>query len=496
MDNLIKYISSGVGLSSKKRKKRRKYTALIKLGSHRHGDMLLSSDCDSSDDDYIPEKMKKKNISSKSSQKTLEDKRKRLKEQPIYDAADQSISEGYGSVWNTQVPEELLLKIFQLVVADHKLGQSASKVCRLWRRIACDPSLWSRLDLSYGWIVSPLKAVKSLSEDGRTTHLQHVSVSGCKQVNARFIKILVDEFSELKSLDISSCTNVSAVALQMIASRLLHLEHLNASEIHLTGGRVTAICNVIKANQRSLKSLELSSKVQVSAGSEILKKLSEMNGLTTLDISGFMCSTADLLIKALKQHAPTLKILRMSRCFVTNFQSKNLEQSFSYPELIEFTAAEAKLGSALSFSHILKEAQCLKHIDVRGWCTSQLTCLQKESPHTLPPLQTLNLRSVYWESSIELDLSQISESLEELDISWMSCNEAAFTAFFDNLMPASNLKSLYCVGMPITMRQLRSILDSCSKLQRIDLESCRRIKRGLKRCHSSPRELKALREQI
>lgn len=52
MDKLIQHISSGVGAS---KRKRGKSAVLIRLGSRRQSDTLLSSD--SSDDDYVPEEL-------------------------------------------------------------------------------------------------------------------------------------------------------------------------------------------------------------------------------------------------------------------------------------------------------------------------------------------------------------------------------------------------------------------------------------------------------
>ena len=104
-------------------------------------------------------------------------------------------------------------------------------MCSRWRDLAEHPSLWRKVDLSYGWIKAKEETLRKLC-DNRLSHcedinlsnwtlsnglrlvaencrfLQCVNLSQCKKLNADGVGALADNCTQLRDIDVSN-TGVS-----------------------------------------------------------------------------------------------------------------------------------------------------------------------------------------------------------------------------------------------------------------------------------------------
>lgn len=63
-----------------------------------------------------------------------------------------------------------------------------SKVCKHWYEVACHPSLWSKMDFSYGWIKLNDDRLKWLCEN-RLTQLREVNFGTLKMMTNSSVEV-------------------------------------------------------------------------------------------------------------------------------------------------------------------------------------------------------------------------------------------------------------------------------------------------------------------
>lgn len=107
-----------------------------------------------------------------------------------------------------ELPSEILAKVFR-ALADAQAGApcapSLSLVCRHWRNAvsACESSLYSVCDLSYGWL-SPSDAVlRRLCERGAWARLSSLSLADCRTCGDATLALLGEHCPALSRLNLT-----------------------------------------------------------------------------------------------------------------------------------------------------------------------------------------------------------------------------------------------------------------------------------------------------
>ena len=65
-------------------------------------------------------------------------------------------------------------------------------MCRLWKDVAEQASLWLNVDLSYGWVKSTEATLSWLCHN-RLTHVRELNLTSWKELNNEWLKVI--EFS-------------------------------------------------------------------------------------------------------------------------------------------------------------------------------------------------------------------------------------------------------------------------------------------------------------
>lgn len=142
--------TSGSAKSSKKRQRKSKYKG--------------SSD---SDDSEYEKRRRNNNLSSE---------KQRSRKSATATTSNSYIEPVEQSAWGSQMPPEILLRIFEIAVSESCLPTivNIGKVCSLWRKVSLEPKLWHTLDLS------------SYTKDRNELKLKWIiqnHMQGCKDVN-------------------------------------------------------------------------------------------------------------------------------------------------------------------------------------------------------------------------------------------------------------------------------------------------------------------------
>ncbi len=110
--------------------------------------------------------------------------------------------------WGTHLPFEVLIRIYQHVVNTEGALPflcRAARVCSFWHEASCQTSLWSNVDLSYGWIKSTQASLRWLC-DNRFSRLQSMNVSGWGQaLKNSGLQILSNSCPWLQAINLSYC---------------------------------------------------------------------------------------------------------------------------------------------------------------------------------------------------------------------------------------------------------------------------------------------------
>ena len=148
------------------------------------------------------------------------------------------------------LPDELIVKIFSYLNTE-QLSRHAMPVCRKWRQIAKEPSLWRKVDFHCR---PQLEALSLLSVLRKTpllrklvlryrTNIRHAEVAIlsemcpllndidfglCDNLNCDMIRTLVDNCKELRKLNVEGCDKIDLKAVQCL-SKSKKLSCLNFS---------------------------------------------------------------------------------------------------------------------------------------------------------------------------------------------------------------------------------------------------------------------------
>ena len=151
-------------------------------------------------------------------------------------------------------PDELIVKIFSYLTTQ-QLCRSASPVCRKWKQITKEPSLWKSIDfncnpeiesLSLLWVLRKAPLLRKLVLRGRTniTHaevaimsemcpmLTDLDLGFCDNFSCDMIQSLIENCKCLKKINVEGCNKIDHNCIKCL-SKCKKLSHLNFSHCFL-----------------------------------------------------------------------------------------------------------------------------------------------------------------------------------------------------------------------------------------------------------------------
>ncbi|KAL5012338.1 hypothetical protein ScPMuIL_010889 [Solemya velum] len=398
----------------------------------------------------------------------------------------------------SHLPPELWLDIFQHMVDRNGALPflcKASQVCRTWREIASHPSLWERVDLSYGWIRTTQSTLQWLAEN-RLSNCLDIDLSSWKKLTSTDVKNLSEKCRHLRCVNFSYCTKLNSNAIQALVDNCSDLEDIDLSFTSTSMTSPSCLSALISACGPKLLQLKLSGNVLKTFDRVFSLLMSSCPNLEVFDISNctFSMDRSTFVLPVLKfqAHCPAIRVLGLANCnCLITYLDTYLQpdyRGFSKLEQLSLAAAivgTSNLGSDSRFlSTVLSKANGLKLLDLRGCNRMDL-----EAIHDIPAtdLEQLYMSHMAVVGSTQLGqiLSKWAHSLVDLDLSWMKVNheehlDKALCELVNSISP-SKLRSLNLAGTSVTEKSIKRILSKCRDLRYINLTSCRSLSRGIKR---------------
>lgn len=122
-----------------------------------------------------------------------------------------------------ELPDELVVKIFSYLTTK-ELCQHVARVCRKWRQISLDHSLWKILDFSS---YSKLSNLNLLWVIRRAPLLKRLVLSGRMNITHAVVAIVTESCPMLQQIDFGFCDNLSSDMLQCLPDNCLNLRKIN-----------------------------------------------------------------------------------------------------------------------------------------------------------------------------------------------------------------------------------------------------------------------------
>ncbi|KAL8605739.1 hypothetical protein ACOMHN_065864 [Nucella lapillus] len=412
-----------------------------------------------------------------------------------------------------RLPVELWLKIFEFAVQSEgalPFLVRATRVCREWWHMAKLPSLWRKVDLTYGWIKSTDTTLKWLANH-RLSECREINVSGWKNLTINAIKEVAQKCPDLEVVNLSRCSKLSADTARVLADGCPKIHHLDlsySSPIATSAGSMKYF--VSQAGSR-LKDLNLAGNVQ--SGFTVILKALRVNcrNLESLDLSNTWVDLT-MNVEELQETLPHLRILGLGNCYVRSSKDNLRCQGAGFAKLEELSCAFSPekhqcgmKGVADSLLiRLLHKAEKLRLLDLRG-CAEFNPWKSIFSNGTTSPvtdLEELHLGHssiTRYSDCLTPALEQWGHSLRVLDLSWVTPRVESLEEAFRSLshLPSScPLTQLNLAGSSVSTGCVLMALDKFRDLKSVDLTSCRAVPRGLKCRHAGPKALKKLRSSL
>ncbi|XP_023659714.1 F-box/LRR-repeat protein 6 [Paramormyrops kingsleyae] len=427
-------------------------------------------------------------------------------------------AEGEDDSWSRNLPVELLVNIFQLVLNQEGAIPflcRAARVCQLWNSAAANPILWRRVSIGYCWTEPgktqlpktemKIKNTVSWLAQNRFAQLRDFALCHWKKHVDYVVQVVSQFCPHLTSLKLTYCTGMTEKAFQDLGTYCPSLETINVqySEFQIDG-----LVTYLETFGSRLR------KILFTYGCKIDRLLSVIAkgccpGLTLLEIntkldSGF-CQLP-ICIPSLQSSCPQLQIFRMLNVTpVMKTTRKAPRISTGFPQLIELCLATSSV-SFMTDQHlnsVLHGSPNLRILDLRG-CTRITTDI-------LSVLPCEGLECLYWglyfssnnmvssKKGIHLLTQKWSRTLRELDLTCQPFSEEDLEIAMANLAHGTGaelLQSLNLSSTKVSKSALRAIISQCTKLKYLNLTSCRYLPRGLKRVYRCQEDIHQLLDKI
>lgn len=220
--------------------------------------------------------------------------------------------------------------------------------------------------------------------------------------------------------------------------------------------------------------------------------------LTLLDLSNIKThayNTSLLPLEKLQEGCQRLRVLRVTNSQIVLAPASLTAQVASpgFPLLEELSLAgieddhtTSKFIDDNGLERILKTSNRLRLLDVRG-CT-------KITDSGLVRVPAWDLEHLFLSAclvtrinhaGLELIVQKWAHSLVEVDLAWSTATEPLDAAVRTLAEKGSDsrLRTLDLRGSSVSLPSVRAVLDNCTRLQSINLQSCRALPRGIKRLY-------------
>ncbi|XP_020660167.3 F-box/LRR-repeat protein 6 [Pogona vitticeps] len=426
-----------------------------------------------------------------------------------------------GRSWGEKLPVEILVQIFQLVVASEGSVPflcRVARVCRLWYGAASNPVLWQNVTVGCCWVTPGKKMPPAVEKrvlgtlewlaGNRFSHLRDFALCHWKSHVPFVLKALADSCPLLASLKLSHCSGVTSESLGAVAGSCPQLQSLNLQNSQMDS---SAVLRFLKAAGSRIRRLWLTYSNRMSA---IIAELAGGGcpGLELLEVNTEIKQSSQpfqLPIEQLQAACPQLQVLRLLNvtCYVKP-AAGSAPPPPGFPQLEELCLAT----TAFSFvdNNMLERILCassrLRVLDLRGCFRvtpkglELLPCSDLEQlylglygsiSHLRLPLEGSPLITWKWDHSLrELELAGQSFSEQDLD--------RAMAAFARQERAGGEpaLHSLNLTGTKITLRTVSTLIASCPSLNYLNLSSCRHLPRGMKKVYRGSEEIRQCLHQL
>ncbi|XP_039380103.1 F-box/LRR-repeat protein 6 isoform X2 [Mauremys reevesii] len=374
-----------------------------------------------------------------------------------------------GASWGERLPVEILVRIFQSLVASEgavPLLCRVARVCRLWYGAASNPVLWQKVSIGFCW-VEPGKKQPPQTErrilstmewlvPNRFSLLRDFALCHWKSHVPVVLQALAESCPLLLSLKLTYCSGVTTKSLSVLAERCPRLESLNLQNSQ------SGCC-------LGLRLLEVNTEIKQSS------------------------QHLQLSVEQLQAACQQLQVLRLLNViWSVKPSSRSTPTSLGFPHLEELCLATTSYSfvSDSVLQKILQASTRLRVLDLRGCFRvtpkglQELPCPDLEQlylglycsdNHLLLPSAGSHLLTWKWHHSLqELDLA--GQSFSEHDL------ERAMAAFGQGSSRAA-LRSLNLTGTKVTVSTVSALIISCPALSYLSLSSCRYLPRGMKKVY-------------
>ncbi|XP_057683667.1 F-box/LRR-repeat protein 6 isoform X1 [Corythoichthys intestinalis] len=499
---------------------------------HEGEDMLLviphsTSGYDGSD--WVPKKKKrgtkkvttkgtgKRSTSVKKRKPTIRTSAVKQKEQELLTPSFVS-TEPNDHRWGQNLPEEILVNIFKMVVLQDGAVPflcRMARVCRLWNAAAATPSLWRRVSVGHCLIApakSQLPATQNRIKDtinwlaqNRFSQLRDFSLHHWK-TNVDYAVDVVSQFCpQLNTLKLSYCTGLTEATFQSLGQHSHLLRNLNVLYTEAEG-----LPNYLDSHGAQMQQLWFTHGQKTHRIlTAILKSCPNLELLEINTMLDRKIGEVRICVQALQKACPKLKTFRMLN---VSPMHKNMQvwdspgSQTGFPLLEELCIATAS-HSYMNDKHlqdILFDSPHLRVLDLRGCSAVTSACLVA--------LPCLDLECLFWGQHFNSDMVTFRQNrgidsvtqkwkhtLRQLDLANQLFSEAELEVAMGHLAQANSadtLRSLNLSGTRITPAALRPLIGQTTALDYLNLSSCRYLPRGLKRIYRGQEDIRQLLDKL
>ncbi|XP_065254315.1 F-box/LRR-repeat protein 6 [Emys orbicularis] len=410
-----------------------------------------------------------------------------------------------GASWGERLPVEILVQIFQSLVASEgavPLLCRVARVCRLWYGAASNPVLWQKVSIGFCWVEPGEKQPPQTEKrilgtmewlvPNRFSLLRDFALCHWKSHVSVVLQALAESCPLLLSLKLTHCNGVTTKSLSTLAERCPRLESLNLQNSQVDS---SAVVSFLEAAGSRIRQLWLTYSSQTNA---IIATLSSgcCLGLQLLEVTTEIKQSSQhlqLSVEPLQAACQQLQVLRLLNVVWSPKPSPRfVPTSLGFPQLEELCLASTSYSfiSDGVLQKILQASTRLRVLDLRGCFRvtpkglQELPCPDLEqlylglycsNNHLLLPSVGSHLLTWKWHHSLqELDLA--GQRFSEHDL------ECAMAAFGQGSSRAA-LRSLNLTGTNVTVSTVSALIISCPALSYLNLSSCRYLPQGMKKVY-------------
>ncbi|KAG7231928.1 hypothetical protein INR49_010089 [Caranx melampygus] len=381
--------------------------------------------------------------------------------------------------WGHSLPEEVLINIFQMVVAQEGAVPflcRVGRVCHLWNSAASSPTLWRDVTVGFCWIApgktqlpkteKRIKDTLNWLAENRFSQLRDFSLCHWKKNVNHAVEVVSQFCPQLRSLKLSYCSGLTVSAFHSLG---LHSRSLQS--INLQYSEVEGLLEYLEHH-----------------GSQI-KQILFTHGLKN-----------DRLLAAIT----TFRMLNIRPLHKTMRNASDTASGFPLLEELCIVTTSYSYMTDKDLWDILFGSTKLRVLDLRG--CSRIT------PSGLASLPCPELECLFWgqyfnshvassspKKGLHMVTQKWSQTLQQLDIANQLFTEEDLEiamSYLAGTTEADTLRSLNLSGTRITPSALRSVVGQMTALSYLNLSSCRYLPRGLKRIYRGQEDIRQLLDKL